>query len=64
MQVGASRIVANEQELLSSLRAAMGPRGVSVVAEDFSTLPFLQQVRTIQNTSVLLGFHGAGTSSQ
>jgi hypothetical protein len=56
--VGASRIVANQADFLNGLRSIPNAR---VVALDFSTIPFVEQIRVIQNTSVLVGFHGAGS---
>lgn len=49
--------MSNEGALLSALREI---EGVDVVAQDFSLLTFSEQMHVIHNTSVLLGFHGAG----
>jgi hypothetical protein len=52
--------VSNEGALLSALREI---EGADVVAQDFSLLTFSEQMHVIHNTSVLLGFHGAGIKS-
>jgi glycosyl transferase family 61 len=53
----ADRRIANEDDLLSSLRA-LG--GIDVQAVDLAELPVLEQVRIACHTDLLIGVHGAG----
>ena len=57
LKVGSNRVVANEEEFINMLRSIPD---VDVIAQDFATISFLDQMKLISQTSVLIGFHGAG----
>merc|ERR1712046_35550 len=57
LKVAPNRVVANEEEFIKMMKSIPD---VDVIVQDFATISFLDQMKLMSQTSVLVGFHGAG----
>ena len=51
------RVMSNEKEVVAVLNKA---NMVKVEVVDFAKLDFLEQIKLVRNTNILVGIHGAG----